>query len=291
MIILTQYLVRYCIILPAFETESLITGEYPTHLNDLNFLLLVLSTVLIAAGGYIINDVYDVETDAINKPGKNIVGSLISSRTATIVFLSLSLSGIVIGFYIAWLSGILIMAGIQIFTAISLWMYASYYKRRFLSGNMLISFLTALSILITGLYEPEFYRNFSYLLIYAIPAFGITLVREVIKDMEDLDGDERTQCKTIPVRLGLKKTKGVVQLLILINVILIFCILYKYFYGNIVINFWMLVAMFVIPFAALSYLVKNAQEKSDYYYAGVYTKFIMLAGILTMIPFYYYFLR
>lgn len=291
MIILTQYLVRYCIILPAFETESIITGEYPSHLNEFNFLLLVLSTVLVAAGGYIINDAYDVETDAINKPGKNKIGSLISSKTATTLFLSLSLAGIVIGFYIAWYSGIMIMSGIQVFTAISLWMYASHYKRKFLSGNFLIAILTALSILITGLYEPEFYRNFSYLLIYAIPAFGITLLREMIKDMEDLEGDKQTQCKTIPVRLGLKKTKYLVQILILINVFIIVYVLYKYFYGNIVISLWLLITMFVIPFAALSYLVQNAQEKSDYYYAGVFTKIIMLAGILTMIPFYYYFLR
>jgi 4-hydroxybenzoate polyprenyltransferase len=291
MIALAQILIRYCIILPAFETESIITGEFPAHLSNFNFALLVVSTLLVAAGGYIINDRFDIDTDEINKPGKNLIGKLISERTAIILFLTLSTASILIGIYLAMEIDKWLMGGIHLFTAVSLYMYASYYKKRFLSGNILISFLTALSLLLVGLFEPEFYRNFIYLLIYAGFAFSITLLREIIKDMEDLDGDERTQCKTLPVRLGMSKTKNVVYVLILLNVTLLSYVLFHFFYTNQVINFWMMVLMFAVPFGALAALIKMADQKKDYYYAGIFTKMIMTAGVLTMAPLYYYFLK
>ncbi len=291
LIALSQVLIRYCIILPAFETESIITGEFPVFLSMIDFSLLVFSTLLVAAGGYIINDLYDIDTDAINKPGKNLIGKLISERTAKSLFFIFSITGIIIGFYLAWKIDKWLMGSIHVFTAVSLWMYATYYKKKFLSGNILISFLTALSLLLVGLFEPEFYRNFIYLFVYAGFAFSITLLREVIKDMEDIDGDERTLCKTLPVRLGLDKSKIIVYLLILMIVLLLTYVLYYFFYTNQVINFWIMLLMFVIPFIALFILIKMAEQKKDYYYAGIFTKVIMTAGILSMLPFYYYFLR
>ena len=290
-IALTQILIRYCIILPAFETESIITGEYPSHLSNAYFILLLFSTLFVAAGGYIINDLFDVDSDAINKPGKNIIEKLISAKAAKILFFSFSIIGIVIGFYLAWKIDRLIMGSIHVFSAVSLWMYSSYYKKRFLSGNILIAFLSSLSLLIVGLFEPEFYRNFIYLLLYAGFAFFISLIREIIKDMEDLDGDEQTQCKTIPVRLGLPKTKKVLYVLIVLTTTLLISVLFNYFYTNKVFNFWMMAVMFFIPFAALISLVRSAEQKKDYYYAGLFAKLIMVAGVLTMLPFYFYFLR
>ncbi len=290
-IALTQILIRYCIILPAFETESIITGEYPSHLSNLDFALLLFSTLFVAAGGYIINDLFDVKSDEINKPGKNIIEKLISAKTAKILFFSFSVIGIIIGFYLAWKIDHLIMGSVHVFSAVSLWMYSSYYKKRFLSGNILIAGLSSLSLLIVGLFEPEFYRNFIYLLLYAGFAFFVTLIREIIKDMEDLDGDSQTECKTIPVKLGLQKTKIILYTLIVLTTVLLIAILFQYFYDNKVINFWMMAIMFVVPFAALISLVRSAEQKKDYYYAGIFTKLIMVAGVLTMLPFYFYFLR
>ncbi|MBP6334962.1 MAG: UbiA family prenyltransferase [Bacteroidia bacterium] len=291
MIVLSQVLIRYCIILPAFETESIITGDFPVHLSLLDFSLLVFSTIIIAAGGYIINDAFDIDTDAINKPGKNVVGTFISETTAKKLFLGFSFIGICIGFYLSWKIDKLMMGCVQIFTAVSLWMYATYYKKRFLSGNLLIALLTSLSLLVVGLFEPEFYRNFIYLLLYSGFAFSLTLLREIIKDIEDVEGDERTHCKTLPVRLGIPASKRVVYGIIILNILLILYTLYQYFYSNLIFNFWIMASMFTIPLLALFGLVRMAEEMKDYYYAGMFTKIIMLAGILTMIPFYYYFLR
>ncbi|HNQ61509.1 MAG TPA: geranylgeranylglycerol-phosphate geranylgeranyltransferase [Bacteroidia bacterium] len=290
-IALSQILIRYFIILPAFETESIITGEFPAHLSLLDFILLITSTLVIAAAGYIINDVYDIETDQINKPGKNKIGSLLKIKTARRISIILSLTGIVMGFYLAWKIDRWIMGGIHVFSAFSLWMYASQFKKKLLSGNILISILTALSILIVGLFEPEFYRNFIYLALYAAFAFSITLVREIIKDMEDLEGDRQTGCDSIPIRFGLKNSKLIVYGLIIMNMSLLVYVLHYFFASNKVIDFWLLVLMFIIPFVALGTLIKMADVKKDYFYAGIFTKVIMIAGILTMIPLYYYFLR
>ncbi len=290
-IALSQFLVRYFLILPAFETESVITGEFPAHLSRIDFSLLVISTLIIAAAGYIVNDLYDIETDKINKPGKNSIGKLISESMAKKIFIVLSAFGIAMGFYLAWKIDKLLMGSIHLFTAVSLWMYASYYKKKFLSGNILIAFLSSLSLLIVGLFEPEFYRNFIYLLLYSGLAFSITLLREIIKDMEDVDGDELTQCKTLPVRLGISKSKKVVYFLIILNLTVLVYILYHYFYQNPVFNFWMMASTFAVPFIALFALINMAEQKKDYFYAGLFTKVIMVAGILTMIPLYYYFLR
>jgi len=246
---------------------------------------------LIAAAGYIINDIYDIETDQINKPGKNNIGILLKTETARRISVLLSTIGIFLGFYLAWKIERWIMGGIHVFSALTLWMYASQFKKKFLSGNILVSILTALSLLIVGLFEPEFYRNFIYLALYAAFAFSITLLREIIKDMEDVEGDNLTECDSIPIRYGLKTSKFIVYTLIVINVFFLVYVLHYFFATNKVINFWFLTLMFMVPFAALFALIKMADVKKDYFYAGLFTKIIMVAGISTMIPLYYYFLR
>ena len=187
----TQFLVRYCLILPAFLTEQKITSELPPHLDKLQFILLVASTLLIAAGGYIINDVNDIDIDDVNNPGKNIIGKSINENVAQIIYYSITGLGVLLGFWIAFQIGKLSLGTIPLFCALSLYMYSTFYKKRLYSGNIIVSVLAALSVLIVGLYEPEFYRNIIYLLYYSLFAFQMTLIREIIKDAEDIEGDER----------------------------------------------------------------------------------------------------
>jgi len=287
----SQALVRYCLIMPAYQTAYNNIEIFPPHLSKMDFMLLVCSTLLIAAAGNIINDVFDVISDGINKPGKNSIGKLISSETATRLFYIFSATGIAIGFYLAFKIEKPVMGFINVFAAGSLWMYSSYYKKRLLTGNILIAILAGLALLIIGLYEPEFYPNITYLLIYCGFAFAVTLIREIIKDMEDIDGDERTQCKTLPVIVGIKKTKTVVLILIIVTIALVGWVLVTYFYGNHVISIWNLLAIFEIPFLALAYLVMTASEKKDFHFASTFAKLIMVLGVFSLFPFYYFFLR
>ena len=290
-IMLSQILVRYCLILPAFKTEYFITGIFPNYLSDFNFSLLVISTLLITAAGYIINDYFDIHIDEINKPGKNLVGKTISKSNAKNIFYSMSALGIILGFYVAIQISKPAMGLLPLFSTVSLWMYSSFYKRRLFSGNIIISILCALSILIVGLYEPEFYKNFIYLIWFTVPAFILTFIRELIKDIEDIDGDELSRCKTAPIVIGIKKTKIIVIVLIAALAFYISFILYNYFYSNTVLNFWYLTGLFLIPLIALIYLIMSANEKKDYYYASLFSKIIMLGGIFSIFFFWFYFLK
>jgi 4-hydroxybenzoate polyprenyltransferase len=277
--------------MPAFIIQYKVNGEFPDHLNKIQFLLLVASTLLIAAGGYIINDINDTGIDAVNKPGRNVIGNGISESNAMRVYYGFSTIGVVLGFIVAMQIGKFSFGFIPLFCAASLFMYATFYKKRFLSGNILIALLTALSVLLVGLYEPEFYKNIIYLFYYAVFAFETSLIREIIKDIEDLDGDERAQVKSLPVKIGTRKTKLVLYGLILLTAASVLHVLYHDFYQNKVISFWMLTGIFILPLIILAYWIFLAQDKKDYRYASTFSKAYMLLGICSMAGLWYYFLR
>jgi 4-hydroxybenzoate polyprenyltransferase len=291
LIALAQFLVRYCIILPAYQTEYLNTQEFPAHLSNIDFILLVFSTVIIAAGGNIINDVFDVNIDAINKPGKNLIGTGIKESVAKNVAYAFLFLGSIIGMDIAFQTNVIGMGFLFPFSAVTLYMYSAHFKRRLLIGNILIALLSGLSILVIALFEPHFYPNLQFVLIYAVFAFLLSLARELMKDAEDVDGDERAQCKTFPILFGITKTKILATVIILLNAAAVVYFLYTYFYRNTVISFWYIICLFLIPLAALLYLIITASEKKDFYYASMFSKIVMLYGVLSMIPFYYFFLK
>ena len=232
--------------------DSNITGEFPDHLSKFDFSLLVLSTILIAAAGYIINDIFDITADEINKPESVVIGKKITEKKARLVYLLLNAVGISFSLYLAIKIEHPTMALVQVFIVASLWMYSSYYKRRILSGNFIIALLSALVLIVVGLFEPEFYRNFVFLMAYSGFAFFVSLTREIIKDMEDVEGDEKAQYKTLPVRFGLQKTKGIIYFNLLLTGGLIVLVFYQFFFINKVISFWYLLSMFLIPFLALT---------------------------------------
>jgi 4-hydroxybenzoate polyprenyltransferase len=291
MIALTQFLVRYCIIMPAYVTEFNNTGAFPPHLSKAEFFILLFATLAIAAGGYVINDAFDVHPDELNKPGKNIVGKKISVQSARITAMLLFSVGSAAGFGLAIHTGVTAMGLLLPFAAISLYMYSAQFKRRLLAGNFIIALLSALSVLIVALFEPHFYPNIQFALIYAVFAFFISLIREIIKDAEDIEGDAASGCRTFPIVYGLSATRILLTILVAVNLAVVCAFLAQYFYSNTVINFWYLVGLFVIPYAALAYLVNSAETKKDFHYASLFAKFIMLYGILTMVPFYWYFLK
>ncbi|MGB3074441.1 MAG: geranylgeranylglycerol-phosphate geranylgeranyltransferase, partial [Chitinophagales bacterium] len=204
-IALTQCLVQYTIIKPILGQA----GVVPT-LDVFNFSLLVLSTVLIAAGGYVINDYFDVKIDAINKPRRIFIDRTIKRRSAMLLHQALTGAGVLLGFYVAWKAGNIRLGFIHPIVSGLLWFYSTGYKRQLLIGNIIISFLTALVILIVALYEQHLFKPdtiavnaaaytiFILVFFYFLFAFLISLVRELVKDMEDVKGDELYGCKTLP---------------------------------------------------------------------------------------------
>jgi 4-hydroxybenzoate polyprenyltransferase len=300
--------------MPAYRAEFASTHIFPDHLLRIPFLLLVFATVIIAAGGNIINDVFDVSIDETNKPGKNLVGKKISEKTALNVAYLFFIPGSIVGISLGIMYNMTAIGFLFPFSAATLYMYSASFKRKLLIGNILIAFLAALTILIVGIFEPHYFVSTSIwlrgtmltgdvsmdslylagwkiILFYSLFAFLISLVRELIKDAEDLDGDERAQRKTFPVRFGIRNTKILISILIITTCLLLSYLLYENLSGNSSVNILYLIIMVSIPFAALLYLVITASEKKDFYYASMFSKIIMLCGILSMIPFYYYFLR
>ena len=208
MIAFIQCIIKYVFFeLPQFKNANLTTA-----LDTAAFTSLVLATICIAAAGNIINDIYDVVTDSINKPHKVIVGKSISEDMANNMFMGFTVVGIILGVYATWDIDKNSYATIFLIVSALLYWYATSLKQTILIGNILVSFLVGLSILIVGVFEispmitPDsrdaYLFMFKFLVDYAIFAFLINLVRELVKDLEDVDGDHKAGYKTLPIAIG-----------------------------------------------------------------------------------------
>ena len=239
--------------------------------RDLDLFLLALSTTLIAAGGYVINDYYDVKIDYINYPDRVVVGKTIHRRFAILFHGALSLAGIAISIFLSWW----IMA-VNIFSVSLLWFYSNLLKRLPFVGNFAVALLTGLSIVVLDI----LYRVDNILVIvYAVFAFFMTLVREIIKDMEDLKGDNTFGCKTIPIVWGIRKTKIFVYFIIALFSFIVVFINQAYVHLQII----YFVMFLFIPLAWLVFQLARADTKRDYRVLSSFCKVIMLLGILSMV--------
>ena len=215
-IFLTQWLFYYFVVLPCFAGQQPV---YPVVLRPALFYLLALSSVLIAAAGYIINDYFDLNIDRVNKPDKLVVDRLIKRRWTIIWHWVLSGAGVLLGLYVSWKLRNPLVVLSNIGCVILLWFYSTTFKRKLLIGNVLISLLTAWVILVlyvceirfSALQDPDYSRIlsrlFKFAIVYAGFAFISSLIREVVKDIEDMDGDARYGCRTMPIVWGVNVAK------------------------------------------------------------------------------------
>ena len=231
MIALVQILIKYALFLPYGVSTSL---------YELGFVMLVIATLCIAAAGNIINDIYDVETDHVNKPDKVIVGKTISEKRANNLFIIFNVIGVGLGFYISsWVGKNGFFAVFVIISAL-LYIYASYLKQILIVGNIVISVLVASSILIVGLFDliptitPQNQNTqfaiFKIVMDYAIFAFLINLVREIAKDIEDIDGDYKAGMNTLPIAIGRDRASKVLFALSLIPLFAVIYYMVSYLY-------------------------------------------------------------
>ena len=245
-------------------------GDWIDKLFDFKLFLLSSSTILIAAAGYIINDYYDIKIDYVNKPDKVVVGKLVKRRIVLASHWILNLAGISIGFYLSVYVGV-----INFFAGFMLWIYSNQLKRMPFIGNFTIALLSGVSILIVAVYYQS---NFSLLLNYAVFAFSISLVREVIKDMEDLRGDMRFGSKTLPIVWGIRKTKYFLFGLILAFIFILFYLSHQL--ENQTLNIFFLIL--TVPIGYLIYLLYGADSQKRFHRLSSYCKLLMLAGITSM---------
>ena len=206
MLIIIQLLFKYVLFKNYQITTSLTTTD---------FTLLVISIVLIAAGGNVINDLFDLETDKINKPTKVTVNTIFSESQVKLMYALLTFIGIIVGIYLSYKSDNLLTSFYFVAVSILLFLYSSNFKRKALFGNLVVSLLIGFSIILLGVFDvlpnnsnPNNQLGLTVMLVYAIFATSINFIREIIKDIEDVDGDYSTGMKTLPIIFGRKRTQN-----------------------------------------------------------------------------------
>lgn len=262
-IALTQYMARVFLIGP-FSEWKLILGES-------SIFLITLSTVLIAAAGYVINDYFDVKIDLINKPERVIIGRYLKRRVAMTTHQVFNVLGCAIGLYVGkW------VFLVSVLSVTLLWLYASFFKKRPFIGNVIVSLLTALSLIILVVYYPH---NRALVGLYALFAFGITLIREIIKDMEDVRGDASHGCRTLPIIWGIFRTKLFLYALIALFIPALF--LAAHWLQNPQLA-WLFFALLGL-IGRLVYRLVYADTKREFGALSSLCKIIMLVGMMSMI--------
>ena len=226
---------------------------------------------MIAAAGYIINDYYDVKIDYINKPEKVVVGTLLKRRVAMFVHSGLNILGIAIGLLVSLKIGV-----INLIASVWLWGYSNQLKRMPFIGNLSVALMSGMAIAVIGIhYQPESTTVY----MYAVFAFFISLIREIVKDLEDVKGDATFGCKTLPVIWGIRPTKWLVYFLIFLFSLIIIRMSLEIGSRTVFIYF----AFMSLPVVVFLHRLGNADTTRQFQTLSSYLKWFMLFGILSMV--------
>lgn len=294
-IALTQSLFYFII-----EHNIFIEIDYPSVplLGTNDFILLLLSSVAIAAGGYIINDYFDMDIDNVNKPHKLVIGKFMSRRWAMLFHMLLSLIGLFLTAVVALHLNNIMLLVLNFVSVVLLLFYSTTFKKRLLVGNVIISLLTAWVVGVLFIAEIKFSdvdymlknitvieRLYKFTLIYAGFAFIVSLVREVVKDLEDIIGDKKYGCTTMPIVWGVNTSKIYAAIWLVVLIGLLGAI---FFYA--IINVWnglipILVIVLLSFLIFILYHIKKATTTRDFGKISSQVKLLMLIGILSMLLF------
>ncbi|WP_276133677.1 geranylgeranylglycerol-phosphate geranylgeranyltransferase [Polluticoccus soli] len=268
-----------------------------------NFFMLAVSTVLIAAAGYIINDYFDIKIDAINRPDKVVLEKRIPLKSAIVMHTVLNVAGIILALVVARRGGHYSWVLLQLVCTGMLWFYSTHLKRQFMSGNITVALLSAFTITALMLYEPALHGYISQpaiirtatsampnpvwvLGVYIFFAFMLTWMREIVKDMEDFKGDAEQGCVTMPIKWGLQKSEWFTQAIgVVATLPLLQAGIKLIMSGWTILGCYTLVAL-VIPLIIWMIVLGKKTTQQHYHSAATQLKGIMVAGILSLIIYY-----
>lgn len=296
MIPFTMYLLRYGIIQPALKyvySFQLQIGTMDLVFSDYLFLIVILINIFLGAAGYVINDYFDRKIDSINRPNKVIVGKKIPRRNAIILHFVLNGIAFLLAAYLSWQIRKPMVFVVYVALSGIFWLYSTNYKKQFLIGNFVVSILTALVPLQVAYFDvialnQEYgqtmilqNQNFKVLL-YWILAFGVfaflsNFVREIVKDMEDYEGDMNYHCKSLPIVLGINITKTVVASFFLVIATLISLLYIKFLYDPL--SKWYLLFTQISPLLLGIFLIIKAKKAQHYHRISIGLKILMLLGV------------
>lgn len=291
-IALTQLLAWWCVVLP----------QGPALLTLPHALLLVASTVVIAAAGYIINDYFDVRIDQMNHPETVVLGKTIARKTAIKAHIGMNIAALLPAAWLAHMAGHHEWVALQLFCIAMLWFYSTSYKRQYMTGNVIVSLLTGLTIVALFVYEPALQRLAKLplaqmsrhairsslpvwiLLVYAGFAFLLTWIREIVKDMEDMEGDAAEGCVTMPISRGLGYATGFATVLAVAAMVpLVAGAVVLLRYGYLLVAGYAL-ALLALPLAAwVWYLRRGPATPQHYHSCSRLLKIIMVCGVCSLL--------
>ena len=293
-IALTQLLFFYCIIIPSLPDIYYLQEH---KLTTVLFYMLVAASVLIAAAGYIINDYFDINIDQVNKPAKMVVQKIIRRRWAIFLHIVITLAGLALSGYVSLKTSLIIIVA-NIVCSLLLWVYSTTFKKKLLTGNIIISGLTAWTVLVlyfatnttltlNPALQPEvsggMHRIYKFAALYAGFAFIISLIREAVKDIEDMEGDARYNCKTMPIVWGVPATKVFVGVWL---VVLVGALVIVQFYV-LQIGWWLsalyVLLLVIIPLVWILRKFYQAQTTAQYHFISNMIKMVMLTGICSLV--------
>lgn len=288
-IAITQICIKYLVFEPI---------NYFSSFTPFLFSLSLISTILIAAAGYIINDYFDVKTDKINRPDAVVVDVTIKRRWAMVLHIVLNSIGLLIGIYLAIKCHQIKLILIQAISILLLWFYSTNFKKQLLTGNLIVSILTATIPLLPIVYDYYFsvngsiieliaFNSFIKVLIiivigYSSFAFLTSFAREVIKDMEDFKGDVQTGCKTMPIVWGIITSKVVVFFTLIITIMFLLLASIKFFGEGELLAFYYIILALIVPICFMIFIIIKAKNSKQYKMASLLLKLIMLLGIVFM---------
>ena len=295
-IALVMYCLRWLILKPLIELH-----ELKLQLSELDFSLLLLSVVLVAAAGNIINDYFDLKIDRYNKPERVLIGKYVKRRIAMISHIVMNGIALIIAIYVSYKCGVMELALIHVIWISSLWFYSTNFKRKFLWGNIVIAFCTGLVPFSIALFEipplvannqdflaeypqayPYFkglvYSIFYWSLGFGVFAFLMTLAREMTKDIIDMEGDEVFGCKTLPVVLGIKKTAWIIVAIYASILIAIFSIQQTFLDDKYSLAYLAFIFSPLVLWAM--YLTIKGSHKSHFNLPALLNKIASVVGIL-----------
>lgn len=300
MVIITQYLMRLCIISPMLSSHG-----FKLQMSNFDFFLLVLATVCLTAGGYVINDYFDRKTDLLNRPNTVIVGLLIKRRWAMIFHILLNSIGILSGIYLSFKTNALYFGILFILGSGILWFYSTTYKRQFLIGNLIVSFSTGMVPVLVLLFElPLISKKYGsiidamginpgvlagWILGFALFGFFISLIREIVKDTEDFEGDQAYGMQTLPIVIGTKWTKVILFGLILIFISGLFYVYHFHLHYPVTLIYMLILQL--LPLLIICLLLYRADSREDYRNISILLKMMMVTGILFAFVARYYILN
>lgn len=285
-IIITQWCIKYLVFAPINEFSKFTPALFTISL---------LSTLLIAAAGYIINDYFDVKTDKINRPETVVIDVVIKRRWAVILHIIFNGIGLILGLYLAIKCHTLKLLMFQLLSILLLWFYSTHFKKQLLVGNIVVSLLTATIPLMPMVYEyylaggidslssfliGDFLKILVIIVLgYSAFAFLTSFAREVIKDMEDYKGDIQTGCKTMPIVWGIITSKVVTFFVIVITIGLLLLASLKFYKEKQFMAVYYILGVVILPLMILLIQTIRAKTNKDFKMASLLLKFTMLFGI------------